>query len=184
MTGRFAPALSVAPRIVGPAAVVARAVPRVLRKSRRDAERGAMRRILARLPVTVKSAMPAVVVSEYRAPFGALAIAARGDVLVAIHLEGHPERLTKEWARREPVERGPLTPALTRAFDAYFNGDIRAIDALKADPDGTEFQRSVWAELRRIHAGTTISYSQLAARIGRPDAVPAAATATGANPGP
>jgi hypothetical protein len=61
--------------------------------------------------------MPAVVVSEYRTPFGPLAIAARGDVLVAIHLEGHPERLAKEWARREPVERGRLTSTLTRAFD-------------------------------------------------------------------
>ena len=125
-----------------------------------------------------------VVVSEYRAPFGPLAIAARGDVLVAIRLEGHPERLAKDWARREPVERARLTPALTRAFDAYFNGDIRAIDALEADPDGTEFQRDVWAELRRISAGTTISYSQLAARIGRPDAVRAVGTANGANPVP
>jgi len=142
-----------------------------------------MRRILARLPGTVKGAMP-VVVSEYRAPCGPLAVAARGDVVVAIHLEGHPERLAKEWARREPVERGPLAPVLMRAFDAYFNGDIRAIDALDADPAGTAFQQEVWAELRRIRAGTTISYSQLAARIGRPDAVRAVGTANGANPVP
>ena len=65
-----------------------------------------MRRILARLPGTVKGIMP-VVVSEYRAPFGPLAIAARGDVLVAIHLEGHPERLMKGWAPGDPVERAP-----------------------------------------------------------------------------
>src|SRR3954447_15582139 len=147
MTGRFAPALSVAPRIVGPAAVVARAVPSVFRKSRREAEEIAMRRILARLPGTVKSAMPALVVSEFRAPFGALAIAARGNVLVAIHLEGDAERLAQTWERRERVERGQLSPALTRAFDAYFNGDIRAIDGLEADPAGTRFQQDVWAEL-------------------------------------
>ena len=42
----------------------------------------------------------------------------------------------------------------------------------------------MWAELRRIRAGTTISYSQLAARIGRPDAVRAVGTANGANPVP
>lgn len=143
-----------------------------------------MPRILARLPGTVKSVMPAVVVSEYRAPFGPLAVAARGDVLLAIRLEGHPERLAKEWAHREPVERGRLTPALARAFDAYFAGDIAAIDALEAAPSGTEFQRAVWAELRRIRAGTTISYSQLAVRIGRPDAVRAVGTANGANPVP
>jgi methylated-DNA-[protein]-cysteine S-methyltransferase len=128
--------------------------------------------------------MPAVVVSEYQAPFGPLAMAARGDVLVAIRLEGHPERLARDWAGQEPVEHGRLTPALTRAFDAYFSGDVRAIDPLHADPSGTEFQRSVWAELRRIRPGTTISYSQLASRIGRPDAVRAVGTANGANPVP
>jgi methylated-DNA-[protein]-cysteine S-methyltransferase len=142
-----------------------------------------MPRILDRLPATVKTAVP-VVVSEYRAPFGPLAVAARRDVLVAIRLEGQPERLAKDWARREPVERGWLTPVLTRAFDAYFQGDIRAIDALEADPSGTDFQRDVWAELRRIRGGTTISYSQLAARIGRPHAVRAVGTANGANPVP
>src|SRR3954470_142968 len=101
MTGLFAPALSVAPRIVGPAAVVARAVPSVFRKSRREAEEVAMRRILARLRGTVKSAMHALVVSEFRAPFGALAIAARGNVVVAIHLEGDAEGLAQTWGRRE-----------------------------------------------------------------------------------
>jgi methylated-DNA-[protein]-cysteine S-methyltransferase len=143
-----------------------------------------MRRILARLASTVKAVMRAVVVSEYPAPFGPLAIAARGDVLVAIRLEGHPERLAREWSRHEPAERGRLTRVLTRAFDAYFGVDIAAIDALEAEPAGTEFQQTVWAELRRIRAGTTMSYSQLAARIGRPDAVRAVGTANGANPVP
>ena len=132
---------------------------------------------------TVKGAVP-VVVSEYRAPFGPLAIAARGNVLVGIHLEGHPERLAVECARVGETERGPLTPRLTRAFDAYFAGDLVAIDGLEADPAGTEFQRQVWAELRRIPAGATISYSQLAARVGRPEAVRAVGAANGRNPVP
>jgi methylated-DNA-[protein]-cysteine S-methyltransferase len=128
--------------------------------------------------------MGSVIVSEYRAPFGPLAIAARGDVLVAIHLEGHPERLAKAVARKEPADRGRLAPTLRRAFDAYFKGDLTAIDSLEAEPTGTGFQRDVWAELRRVRAGTTISYSQLAARIGRPDAVRAVGAANGANPVP
>jgi O-6-methylguanine DNA methyltransferase len=128
--------------------------------------------------------MGSVIVSEYQAPFGPLAIAARGDVLVAIDLEGHPERLAKAVARKEPAGPGRLAPALTRALDAYFKGDLTAIDSLEAEPGGTEFQRDVWAELRRVRAGTTISYSQLAARIGRPDAVRAVGAANGANPVP
>merc|ERR1711879_1013311 len=47
---------------------------------------------------------------------------------------------------------------------------------------GTEFQSTVWAELRRIPYGTTISYKQLAERIGKPKAYRAVANANGKNP--
>jgi AraC family transcriptional regulator of adaptative response/methylated-DNA-[protein]-cysteine methyltransferase len=46
---------------------------------------------------------------------------------------------------------------------------------------GTPFTASVWDELRRIPAGVTLSYSALAARMGRPDATRAVARANGAN---
>ena len=47
---------------------------------------------------------------------------------------------------------------------------------------GTVFQRQVWAALQEIPAGTTVTYSQLAAAIGRPTATRAVAAACGANP--
>jgi AraC family transcriptional regulator of adaptative response/methylated-DNA-[protein]-cysteine methyltransferase len=50
------------------------------------------------------------------------------------------------------------------------------------DPVGTEFQRTVWTELRRIPRGARISYGELARRIGSPKAVRAVAQACGANP--
>jgi O-6-methylguanine DNA methyltransferase len=46
---------------------------------------------------------------------------------------------------------------------------------------GTAFQHTVWRELQQIPAGTTLSYSQLASRIGRPSAVRAVASACAAN---
>ncbi len=49
-------------------------------------------------------------------------------------------------------------------------------------PDGTEFQRAVWAALLKIPFGEVVSYSELARRIGRPRAVRAVGTAVGANP--
>ncbi|PJC37252.1 6-O-methylguanine DNA methyltransferase [Candidatus Peregrinibacteria bacterium CG_4_9_14_0_2_um_filter_53_11] len=49
---------------------------------------------------------------------------------------------------------------------------------------GTEFQKAVWRELSRIPKGTTITYAELAARIGRPKSVRAVANAVGANPLP
>ncbi len=68
------------------------------------------------------------------------------------------------------------------ALSAYFDGALDAIDDVDTTTNGTVFQRQVWAALRRIPAGATLSYSALAARIGRPAAVRAVGAANGANP--
>ena len=65
----------------------------------------------------------------------------------------------------------------------YFRGERRDFEVPVA-PRGTEFQRRVWDELRRIPYGQTISYRELAARIGRPAAVRAVGRANGTNPIP
>jgi methylated-DNA-[protein]-cysteine S-methyltransferase len=65
---------------------------------------------------------------------------------------------------------------------AYFAGDLDAIVALATETNGTPFQRAVWAALRRIPAGRTMSYGALAAAIGAPNAVRAVGAANGANP--
>ena len=65
---------------------------------------------------------------------------------------------------------------------AYFAGDIDALDALAVAPQGTEFRQRVWKELREIRAGTTVSYGELAARVGAPGAARAVGTANATNP--
>src|SRR5690606_1683054 len=70
----------------------------------------------------------------------------------------------------------------TQAMQAYFSGDLTALDDIKVATGGTDFQREVWAVLRTIPAGRTISYLELAMRIGRPAAVRAVGLANGANP--
>src|SRR4051812_9685153 len=63
----------------------------------------------------------------------------------------------------------------------YFAG--KRIDfTVEMSPAGTEFQKRVWAELRHIAHGKTISYEELAHRIGKPTAHRAVAQANGANP--
>jgi methylated-DNA-[protein]-cysteine S-methyltransferase len=74
------------------------------------------------------------------------------------------------------------SPAAAQALRAYFNGDLDAIAALQVETNGTPFQCTVWAALRRIPAGETMSYRALAAAIGRPNAVRAVGLANGANP--
>ena len=69
-----------------------------------------------------------------------------------------------------------------QALQAYLDGDTAAIDGLLVETAGTPFQRSVWAGLRTIPAGETLTYAALAARIGRPSAVRAVGAANGANP--
>lgn len=69
-----------------------------------------------------------------------------------------------------------------RAVQAYFEGDVNIIDGVQVAVGGTDFQRLVWAALRDIPAGHTLSYKDLALQIGRPSAVRAVGLANGANP--
>jgi len=69
-----------------------------------------------------------------------------------------------------------------RRLAAYFDGDLGALAELPVLTDGTPFQRRVWDELRRIPVGQTISYAELARRIGKPKAMRAVGAANGKNP--
>jgi methylated-DNA-[protein]-cysteine S-methyltransferase len=71
--------------------------------------------------------------------------------------------------------------AARRQLEQYFARERHAFD-LPVAPPGTAFQQRVWGELQRIGYGETISYAELAARIGRPTAIRAAGAANGANP--
>ena len=66
---------------------------------------------------------------------------------------------------------------------AYFAGDLESFD-LPLQPKGTEFQLAVWRKLCGIPYGETISYGELARRIGNPKASRAVGLANGANPIP
>lgn len=79
-------------------------------------------------------------------------------------------------------ERARLDP-LAQALQRYFAGELREF-ALPLAPAGTPFQKRVWLELVRIPYGETLSYSELARRVGKPRAVRAVGGANGANPIP
>ncbi|MFN8622492.1 MAG: methylated-DNA--[protein]-cysteine S-methyltransferase [Chloroflexota bacterium] len=69
----------------------------------------------------------------------------------------------------------------TRQLDEYFAGARRTFD-LPLDPHGTPFQQEVWLQLRTIPMGTTTTYGDIAARVGRPHASRAVGAAIGRNP--
>jgi methylated-DNA-[protein]-cysteine S-methyltransferase len=72
---------------------------------------------------------------------------------------------------------------VTSQLDEYFAGERRAFD-LELDLRGTELQLDVWRRLLEIPYGTTLSYSELARRAGRPDVVRAVGAAVGQTPVP
>ncbi len=119
-------------------------------------------------------------------PLGAITLVWDGDeVLRALDFEDHDARLHRLLRRHygtRPVERGRAPEKLRRALAAFFAGELESIATLRVDTNGTAFQRRVWAALRRIPAGCTSSYGELATSIGAPSACRAVGLANGANP--
>jgi methylated-DNA-[protein]-cysteine S-methyltransferase len=116
-----------------------------------------------------------------------IVIADRTGNLRAIDWTDHEARLTRLLDRHYGKGGVALDPGrdphgLSGVMRRYFAGELSAIDGLPAATRGTPFQRSVWRALRDIPCGETISYAELARRIGRPAAVRAVGLANGANP--
>lgn len=93
-------------------------------------------------------------------------------------------RLLDKHYRQYQIEpqAGSAPAVLTQALQAYFAGDLSALDGIPTETGGTDFQRGVWQALRDIPAGQTRSYGQLAADIGKPSASRAVGLANGSNP--
>jgi methylated-DNA-[protein]-cysteine S-methyltransferase len=81
----------------------------------------------------------------------------------------------------EPEWNAEALTATTKQIDEYFTGRRREFD-LPLAPSGTPFQMRVWQELQRIPFGETISYGELAARVGNAKASRAVGAANGQNP--
>lgn len=114
-------------------------------------------------------------------PVGTVYVAAEGAVVRRIGFRTVPSTdSSTAWTRNEAA----LSFA-TAALQRYFAGD--PLDLATAMPfvfDGTSFQEKVWAELTRIPYGQTLSYGELARRIGQPGASRAVGMANNQNPLP
>ncbi len=130
--------------------------------------------------------MMPLTLSTLPTPIGSSLIVTDGDgVLRALDFDDYRSRMDQLLRRhygRVDLVPGPLPSPIREALTAYFDGDLSAIDALPTRTNGTDFQKRVWAELRRLRAGEISSYGGMAARIGQPTAVRALGLANGANP--
>ncbi|MBX7182948.1 MAG: methylated-DNA--[protein]-cysteine S-methyltransferase [Bacteroidia bacterium] len=103
-----------------------------------------------------------------------------GDLL----LQENGQGLEKAWFVENYQTRFSDSQFLKEAaqqFVEYFHGKRTRFD-IALHPIGTDFQIKVWNELLKIPYGTTISYSELANRLGNPKTIRAAASANGKNP--
>jgi methylated-DNA-[protein]-cysteine S-methyltransferase len=87
-----------------------------------------------------------------------------------------------EPAKRALSKEAPFREVIAQ-LEAYFAGELRRFD-LPLAPEGTPFQREVWSALTAIPYGETVSYGELARRLGRPAASRAVGAANGQNPIP
>ena len=115
-----------------------------------------------------------------RAPFGVLTVVASdaGVRHVMFDHEAHPKPLHVLDLVDAPH---PVLDAACCQIDEYLSGVRRAFD-LPLDLSGTEFQVDAWRALARVPYGTTATYAQQAASIGRPTATRAIGAANGRNP--
>jgi methylated-DNA-[protein]-cysteine S-methyltransferase len=108
-------------------------------------------------------------------PVGGLRLHADAGLLTMIEFGAEPQGT--------PVA-DPVLDEAARQLAEYFAGDRRDFD-LPLASDGTEFQRKVWGELRRIPYGETATYGEVARRLGyEPGISRAVGAANGANPLP
>ncbi|MEQ1949823.1 methylated-DNA--[protein]-cysteine S-methyltransferase [Mesorhizobium sp. CN2-181] len=121
-------------------------------------------------------------------PLGDMLLAADPDgALRAVEFADCEERFYLLLDRRLGAGRYRLESAQTSgsaksALEAYFAGDVGAIDDTPVNYGGTPFQQSVWTALRKIAPRRALTYSGLATSIGRPSAPRAVGHANGANP--
>ena len=111
-------------------------------------------------------------------PLGELLLLGDGDVLHGLHMQAgrHPIQIQARWVRDDEAFADIRTQ-----LEEYFAGQRDSFD-IKMHLEGTAFQRTVWHALTEIPYGETISYGELARRIGRPDRARAVGTANGQNP--
>ncbi|MER7013359.1 methylated-DNA--[protein]-cysteine S-methyltransferase [Saccharopolyspora sp. NPDC000359] len=111
-------------------------------------------------------------------PVGPLTLVAVGGALTGVYLEQQRHRPPEEdFGELDAAPFGPVVEQLAE----YFAGRRTDFD-LPLDLIGTPFQQRVWHALREIPYGETVSYGELAARIGRPSASRAVGLANGKNP--
>ena len=122
---------------------------------------------------------PTSVVTTIDSPLGELFLFAGEDGLTGLYMNTHRDELPQ--VKSVEVEDNPHLVQAANELAEYFAGERKEF-MITLDPHGTVFQKRVWKELLNIPWGKTISYGELAKRLGDPLLTRAVGTANGQNP--
>ena len=109
-------------------------------------------------------------------PLGTVLVTSVDGKLTRLYLDCDEEPVGNDW-----IEDRAAFEHLAAQLDEYWRGELTEFD-VPMSPVGTDFQKQVWAALREIPYGTTVTYGAIADRIGKPSAVRAVGRANGSNP--
>jgi methylated-DNA-[protein]-cysteine S-methyltransferase len=116
-------------------------------------------------------------------PIGNLNLIADEHVLLAANLstlKALKESLSEEDSQRN-IKTVTTIPAISDLINDYFDGDLTALNAIQVRQPGAHFSQAAWKAMKKVKAGSIISYGELAERAGSPAAVRAAGSACAKN---
>ena len=117
-----------------------------------------------------------VFIDHIPTPVGGMVLMVRNGALIRLEFEDHANFRAVDGDETE----NPC--GYSDRIRAYFSGELTAIETIPTGAHGTPFQERVWAELRRIPCGQTLSYGGLAERLGDKNLMRAVGLANGSNP--
>ncbi len=123
--------------------------------------------------------------NRIQTPIGDMILVARDGVLLLLEFEdatGRVEREMKLRFKNHELQQTENPFGLSQIMRDYFSGSISAINNILTDGGGTAFEKQVWAELRKIPTGSTVSYGAIARKLGDINMSRAVGTANGRNP--
>jgi methylated-DNA-[protein]-cysteine S-methyltransferase len=126
-----------------------------------------------------------LLIDRISSPLGTMLLVSDGESLCSLDFADYEARmmglLQKRYESVELVES--IDPqGFSSKIRAYLAGDFSGLDDISVNGGGTDFQQLVWQGLRMIPVGTTLSYGELATRLGKPTAARAVGMANSLNP--
>ena len=121
--------------------------------------------------------------SQLKTPVGNLFLISDEHILLGAGFRSFQDlqnRMDSEDLKLE-IKVAKSLPSISDLISDYFDGDLSAINGIKVRQPGATFSQAAWKVMRKVPAGKTLSYSDLAHRAGSPDAVRAAGSACAKN---